>query len=532
MEIAETLGKRIYYDHTLIDDKHYFGGYLNLAQNNIDAVFTAFIKRYGNLEEKKEQNLKPLNILNNHFTDTISPTEFESKIVFLKQYFPVVEFLYPNELPHRADFRTNFSHLIKSVKKSRDFYTHYYHEPIEFEDDFYKLLDSLFYQVSEKVKKHKMKDDKTRHLLKKGLNIELVELERLKKEKLLQDKKEGKQVNTTDEGIKNAVLNDAFFHLLFKKEVNRNYQAKLNLEIENKITLSQSGLLFLLGIFLSKKESEDLRSRVKGFKGKVIKATKDQINKENNSLKFMATHWVFGYLGFKGIKQRLTTDFAKETLLIQIVDELSKVPNDLYKAFDETQQKEFIEDINEYIKEGKADLSLDESIVVHPVIRKRYEDKFSYLILRYLDEFFDFPTLRFQLHLGNYIHHKQDKTIEGTTYQTTRVIKEKIKVFGRLSEVSNLKTNYLESTDIDTDTGWDLFPNPSCNFVSDNIPVFINLQKSKVKGVNPLFGELRKIKFEINRSNKLRGDHKKNKVEITQLIDKNIQNNKFKDIYR
>lgn len=539
----EKIGKGIYYDHTKIADKHYFGGYLNLAQNNIDAVFEAFANRFG----LKKDGTGNLGLINNRLSDKLSSPDYQSRVDFLKQYFPVVHYLdlpvtddrFKNidnekkDIERRKYFRENFSLLLKSIKYLRDFYTHHYHAPLAFETAFYLLLDSIFLSVVQEVRKHKMKDDKTRHLLKKELNNELTQLEKAKEEKLKQDKADGKKVNLDKESIKNAVLNDAFYHLLYKKdEVNRNYKSEYSSEeaAENKITLSQSGLFFLLGMFLSKKESEDMRSRVKGFKGKVVKDVEKPIDSKNNSLKFMATHWVFGHLGFKGLKHRLSTGFSQETLLIQIVDELSKVPDEVYKTFTKEQQDSFIEDINEYIKTGKETETLEDSIVVHPVIRKRYEDKFNYFILRYLDEFANFPTLRFQVHLGNYVHDKRTKNIEGTQYQTDRVVKEKIKVFGKLAEVTNLKTDYI-TTLADNNTGWEIFPNPSYNFVTDNIPVFINLQKSNVAGAGKLFGEISQIKGAVNKDNKKRSESKATKEQITQLIDNNIEGARFKDVY-
>lgn len=542
MEELEKKGRGINYDHSKIADKHYFGGYLNLAQNNIDAVFAAFANRLG----LKSDKLDNIGIINNYLSDRLSTPDYLSRIDFLKQYFPVVHFLNlpitDDRFKHIEDekkdaecrkmFRDNFCLLLKAIKKLRNFYTHHYHAPLTFGEELYSLLDNVFLSVVHVVKKDKMKDDKTRHLLKKELNTELSQLEIAKEAKLKLDKANGMKVSLDKVSIKNAVLNDAFYHLLYKNdEVNRNYKSRFTCEeaAENSITLSQSALLFLLGMFLSKKEGEDLRSRVEGFKGKVVKNEEKPININNNSLKFMATHWVFGHLGFKGLKHRLSTGFSKETLLIQIVDELSKVPDEVYRNFTKEQQESFIEDINEYIKTGNVTDTLEESIVVHPVIRKRYEDKFNYFVLRYLDEFADFPTLRFQVHIGNYVHDKRTKNIEGTHYQTDRVVKEKIKVFGKLSEVTNVKSNFITTTT--NNESWEIYPNPSYNFVSNNIPVFINLQKSSLAGAGKLFSEILKIKESIKEDNINRRECKATKEQITHLIDNNIKGSKFKDIY-
>lgn len=517
----EKEANRIYYDHTLTDNKHYFGGFLNLAGNNISTVLDDFCERF-HLEKK----LPVADLINTCFANTVSDTEYVNRLAYLKQYFPVIHYL-EKQNTEREFFRKNLILLLKTISKLRNFYTHYYHNSVEFEDELFELLDQLFLDTIRDVKKNKMKDDKTRHLLNKNLKSELEELYRIKKEKLEKDKSEGKKVSLLKADIENGILNDSFYHLLDKKGlVNKYYVAKQVKQSENTISISQSGLIFLLGMFLSKKESEDLRSRVKGFKGKVVRES--DLNK---SLKFMATHWVFSHLGYKGAKHRLSSSFDRETLLIQIIDELSKVPHEVYEALDHTTQKSFIEDINEYVKEGKRDFSLEESQVVHPVIRKRYEDRFHYLVLRYLDEFANFPTLRFQLHLGNYVHDRRVKQINGTKFETERVVKEKIKVFSTLSAIGKLKSDFVsDSNRQDGDFGWEVFPNPSYNFVGHNIPIFINLQKSEVSEAKPLFGKLQKSKSSYKNKNG-RTEGKATKEQITKLIDNDINGVKFKNTY-
>lgn len=529
----EKLGIGIQYDHSIRADKHFFGGFLNLAENNITTVFNAFNNRYRKVSnEKKTINNSAL--IEECFSDSVSDAEYKTRIDFLKMYFPVIHYI-EKENNNRNHFRLRFTQLIKVINDLRNFYTHYYHKPLEIDEVFFNFLDDIFLTTVQEVKKHKMKDDKTRHLLNKNLSENLDQLYKSKKQQLEQMKKEGKKVNLDNISIKNSVLNDSFFHLLYKKDhVNQIYRAKLNGTAENNIILSQSGLIFLLSMFLTKKESEDLRSRVKGFKAKYIKS--DDLS---NNIKFMATHWVFSYLAYKGHKHRLSGHFQQERLLIQIIDELSKVPDEVYVTLDKEKQNSFIEDINEYLKIGKEDLSLEESIVVHPVIRKRYENKFNYFALRYLDQFAGFPTLRFQIHLGNFVHDRRIKDIQGTPFQTERIVKEKINVFSRLSEVTNLKADYIINNKNENDiNGWEIFPNPSYNFAANNIPIFINLQNSKVEGAQKLYGQLKQIKNkpEENDKNKekknlTRDDAKLNKEQITQLIDSDIQGGKFKQTY-
>ena len=52
MDNHERIGKGIEYSHQNIDDKHYFGGFFNLAQNNINQVFDEFCVRINGEKQK------------------------------------------------------------------------------------------------------------------------------------------------------------------------------------------------------------------------------------------------------------------------------------------------------------------------------------------------------------------------------------------------------------------------------------------------------------------------------------------------
>lgn len=467
---------RITYSHTSKEDKYFFGGFLNLGINNLEVLIKAFKLKFFPGSEKK---IGIKNFLQTYFKEDISDHDFELRVEFLKNYFPVVSYL---DEKNKGLFRNQLDLLFKSLESLRNFYTHYYHKPLNLPEELFDLLDIIFSEVASDVKAKKVKDDKSRHLLNAKLSVELEIRYQLQVEKLKELKAAGKKVNLLDQdAIKNGVLNSSFNHLIYKNEagdsiVRRRYAARYSEidQAENGITISQSGLLFLISFFLRKNEMEDLKSRIRGFKAKIIKKGEENIS----GLKYMATHWTFSYLSLKQPKQTLTTDFDRETLLLQIVDELSKVPNEVYKAFNEETRNLFVEDINQYLKEGNDDYTLEEAQVIHPVIRKRYEDKFNYLAIRYLDEFAGFKSLRFQVHLGNYVHDRRVKNISGTELQTERRIKERVKVFGKLSDAQRLKNEFFaDESHRDKGLGWEILPNPSYVFIDNNIPIYLKVDE-------------------------------------------------------
>lgn len=518
---TKTHNLSVSYDHTKHDDKHFFGGFLNLALNNIEDLIKVFSEKFN----KQKEIPHPKTFVASCLGDTLADKDFQNRVAFLEKHLPVVKYLKP-EANERSIFRNKLSLLLDGVYSLRNFYTHYYHDPLNISPDLLTLLNTVFTEVAKDVKTHKVKGEHTRHLLSKNLQKELTirynenleELQELKKK--LGDK--GRRINLKDsKGIENKVLNGAFDHLIYKSKngvfPRQYYQADYTLSepAENGITISQSGLVFLLSMFLNRKETEDLKSRIRGFKAKIIKQGEEEIS----GLKYMATQWVFSYLSFRPIKQKITTDFDKESLLIQIIDELSKVPDEVYRTFDNQTQKRFIEDINEYLKQGNADGTLNDSIVVHSVIRKRYENKFNYFAIRFLDEFINFPSLRFQIHLGNYVHDRRLKNIKGTSFETERVVKERIKVFGKLSEVTGLKSSHVAKLlDKPADTGWEIFPNPSYSFIENNIPIFLSMDKEFKSDVTT-FKKERALEKPQERMK--RREDKNAKYQIVQEIEKN-----------
>ena len=536
--------------YTPINNRAYYGAYLNSAINNIENVKEAFYIRFGvkfddaiassklstvdferyntflstyfpilkrfdrwllfkeelrtlllydDIERVKEE-------FNNHFqvkfddaiaSSKLSAVDFERYYTFLSTYFPILK-RFDREQPFKEELRI-LQKMFKYVNSLRNYFTHPFHVDIAHENDnLNTLLDRCILKTALYVKDKKVKGDNTRELLKTSLVQELNTLKEQRKQEL-NDKanqlveraeeaypKEKKKrlekqakalrnsANNSDE-LMNGVLNDAFRHFLYKEEnetqlsdrysANPYIKSEFNL-LESKIGISINGLIFLVCCFLSRKEGEEFRAKLKYFKSRV---NKDQSN-SMTSLGFMATHWIFSHNAFKGLRHRMNTHFTKETLLAQLVDELSKVPDEVYRNLTKEGKEEFLEDMNEYIQESDTPQTLDSSRVIHPVIRKRYEDKFVYFVLRYLDEFVNFPTLRFQVHFANYIKDKRTKELEVINVTTEREVKVKIHAFGKLSTIQEQRDLAYSKLE-ETDRHWELFPNPSYNLIGENIPI-------------------------------------------------------------
>ncbi|NJM80780.1 MAG: hypothetical protein HC854_16380 [Flavobacterium sp.] len=552
METAQkvnNVGKRIRYNPFKTVDKHYFGGFFNLAENNIQEVFEEINLRL------KNKNAPIKNIIEKYTDENISLVEYEKFIAILSEYFPIAKeidqknkktfndkIIEKTRIERVSDFRKDFFLFIKAIEKLRSYYTHFKHDDIIIDNQLFNLLDNILLNTVLETKKKYLKTDKTKELLKDSLQEELEKLYELKINQLeekkrevnaliAEQKKNGEETqrpfrySTDKDQIINSIYNDAIKPFLYenankveisnKKKTAFNEKDELVKEGDFNLPISSSGIVFLLSCFLNRKEIEDLKANIKGYKGKVIKG--DVLDLEKNSIRFMATHRIYSVMCYKGLKNKIRTSQSttKETLLMQMIDELSKILDVLYKNISEDLQNTFTEDWNEYYKDNFENLdNLENSKVIHPVIRKRYEDKFNYFAIRFLDEFVDFPSLRFQVHLGNYIKHSMSKNVGNVI--TTREIKNKIFVFGRLDEINQYKSDFFNKIkENEEETNWELFPNPNYHFPMENsdelkyankIGIYLDLWKSK---------EI--INDEIENKNKQTSSYKKDLVhQITK----------------
>lgn len=558
MNDNNTLGKGISYDPYKTTDKHYFGGYLNLAINNIDTTLTEFFIRITKKEGNNETDIrKKINLFKEIFTEDMSLVEYERYISILEGYFPIIGHLdrthtqingsikETSKEKRILNFKNNFTALLDHIDKLRNFYTHCHHDPIAIEQCIFDFLDESLLTTVLETKENYLKTDKTKQLLRVSLRDELKMLCDEKRRYLQENNIKFNPKDT--EAIENAVYNDAFKNFIYKKGENfylTDYK-KTKLPATDKsekdfhLDLSVSGIVYFLSFFLSRKELELFKGNIKGFKGNIIKGTLDF---GKNSLYFMATHRIYSTHCFKGLKKkvRATRHDIKQTLLMQMLDELSKVPHVIYNHLETELKDTFIEDWNEYFKEYEENQdNLENSKVIHPVIRKRYEDKFNYFALRFLDNCIAFPSLRFQVYAGDYIHHKMKKRFAENKITSERIIKEKITVFARLDEINMAKTNYFNEQPIESDSSWEFFPNPSYDFPKQHTEAGIRNDKQKNAekiGIylklkdKRLIDSINDAKKELNPDNRSITKHGKKQI-IETIIDLNTDNNNQPIVY-
>lgn len=538
----DRLGKGIEYNPFKTEDKHYFGGFFNLADNNIIEAFTEVGKRLN-------RNEAPKALITHYTKEETSLVDYERFVNLLSDYFPIIrevdqinkinkkgEVSQKTKKERLGDFKEIALLLVSSINKLRSFYTHFQHENISIEPKLFSFLDNVLLKTALDTKKNYLKEDHTKEMIKENLKENFNKVFDLKVEDYLKkDNNTSKKIKLAiKEGrsfdddltkeITGAIYNDAIkdfiddkgkkIELKDSRKTANNEKDYFHKNKEFDLPISSSGIILLLSCFLNKKEVENLKANISGYKGKI---PKENITLKNNGVRFMTTHRIYSIWHYKGLKNKIKTseNATKETLLMQMVDELSKVPDVIYQNVSDTLQKSFIEDWNEYFKDNEENNeSFENSKVVHPVVRKRYEDKFNYFAVRFLDEFVDFPSLRFQIHLGNYLVNSMPK--HNTNVITEREIKKKIFVFGKLSECNQLKSDFFEQIkENDAETNWEFFPNPNYHFPRENSD---ELKKANKIGIylNGINTRLDEYKSQTNKNS----SPEKIKL-IEQIIDEN-----------
>ncbi|OOB83610.1 hypothetical protein BZL53_00535 [Flavobacterium columnare] len=495
----ESYNKQKTFNHYKQEDKYFFGGFLNNADDNLRQVGKEFKTRIN----FNHNNNELASVFKDYFNKEKSVAKREHALNLLSNYFPVLERIQKHTNHNFEQTREIFELLLDTIKKLRDYYTHHYHKPITINPKIYDFLDDTLLDVLITIKKKKVKNDTSRELLKEKLRPELTQLKNQKREELI---KKGKKL--LEENLENAVFNHCLIPFLEENKTDDKQNKTVSLRKyrkskpneETSITLTQSGLVFLMSFFLHRKEFQVFTSGLERFKAKVNTIKEEEISLNKNNIVYMITHWSYSYYNFKGLKHRIKTDQGvstleqnntthsltntntKEALLTQIVDYLSKVPNEIYETLSEKQQKEFEEDINEYMRENpENEDSTFSSIVSHKVIRKRYENKFNYFAMRFLDEYAELPTLRFMVNFGDYIKDRQKKILESIQFDSERIIKKEIHLFEKLSLVTEYKKNvYLKETSNIDLSRFPLFPNPSYVMANNNIPFYIDSRSNNL----------------------------------------------------
>ncbi len=491
--------KQVTYHSGNWGDKHYFAPFLNLSVSNFTSVMEALALQLGQAPENREATVSDR--LASLFHKQLSTADWKKRIKLISQYFPVVRYLngmliekeingirekantgsralirkFTCEEAMRTAFIHNFSSLIITLDRLRSYYTYYRHDPITLHPDphsFYRLMDDLFTDVARDVFVKRVRFSSTKEALKQNLTLDFLEMVSEKRDQLHRKDQQLGSTKTPERNwrmLSNAVIYDAFSPMIGKNISMGISSSPYRAEPAGTgDPTSTASLLFLCSCFLSTHQMERMKQGVHMFHAK---------GDDNDSkLKLMALHWVYNHLTFRGLKQNTVHHF--ESLLVRVMDELSKVPDPLYRVTKD--KRAYFLAINPCCAHHLRDSNgVNHDPAIDHTVRKRTTERFPSLALRYLDEVVGFKNLRFQVYVGDYIHDQRVKTRDLSGRQIHRTVKERVNVFGRLSRVIKAKRDLFCGTGADG-TGsqlWEPFQEPQYNITEGGIYIHLKLEK-------------------------------------------------------
>ncbi|MEM9847102.1 MAG: type VI-B CRISPR-associated RNA-guided ribonuclease Cas13b [Bacteroidota bacterium] len=351
--------------------KSIFAPYLNLALHNVDLIFkeiTSKLKLKAALEKEENPSL-PLPI---YFLLLTKEDEARHKsiLALLSRYLPWIEILQIEAEKNTSgsiaeNVGTHLENWIERLNTERNYHAHFYYDESSFEN---------------------LEPSKRIHINSTWREAQrLVEQSEERKEKIV----EYKAVNAT-----------TFEKVTFQGHSEHQF-------------FTLDGLIFFTCLFLQRSEALYFINLFEDYKVKNV-TEYDEINKAK----------ILIFTAF--CAQLPQPKMQSGALHLDMLGELMRVPDEVFRNWEEDQQNTFVTYDNEDFDEGL------EQIIRKRTVMKRSDDRFPYFALRWLEEINAFQSLRFHIHLGKFEKDRRTKLYNGVTQE--RIIQQTVRTFAKLSE--------------------------------------------------------------------------------------------------
>ncbi|GAA4449275.1 type VI-B CRISPR-associated RNA-guided ribonuclease Cas13b [Rurimicrobium arvi] len=194
-------------------------------------------------------------------------------------------------------------------------------------------------------------------------------------------------------------------------------------------TITQDGMVFLIALFLDRENAFQFIGKVVGLKGT-----------QKNS--FLAKREALMAYCLRLPNDKFVSDNIKQAFSLDLINELSKCPKELYHVITETEQEQFhpkIQNALNIIENSVPDSVEDFEAYIQSISKRvRQENRFSFFALKYLDINETFKKIRFQIDLGKITLDKYSKILAGQ--ETEREVVEDAKAFKRLQDLQEENT--------------------------------------------------------------------------------------------
>ena len=415
----------------MLDNKHFWAAFLNLARHNV-YITVNHINKVLELKNKKDQDIiidndQDILAIKTHWEKVngdLNKTERLREL--MTKHFPFLETaIYTKNKEDKEEVKQekqakaqSFDSLkhclflfLEKLQEARNYYSHYKYSESTKEPMLEKELLKKMYNIF---------DD----------NIQLV----------IKDYQHNKDINPDED-----------FKHLNRTEKEFNYYFTTN----KKGNITASGLLFFVSLFLEKKDAIWMQQKLKGFK-------------DNRESKKKMTHEVFCRRRMLLPKLRLKSTQTQDWILLDMLNELIRCPKSLYERL----QGKYREKFKVPFDPADEDYDAEQEPFKNTLVR--HQDRFPYFALRYFDYNEIFTNLRFQIDLGTYHFSIYKKQIGGQ--KEDRHLTHKLYGFERIQEFAKQnRTDEWKALVKDLDT----YETSNERYISETTPHY-HLENQKI----------------------------------------------------
>ena len=393
---------RIYYS---ANDKHFLGAYYGLARHNVYLVFCHIADRIG--VEKPEDDGKVVDWIEmnkSKFSDSDNEYSIIAKQRFyeyIDRHFPFLRIINTAQNENRAENVPEENvhllyELIEDLEKLRNYNSHAVYEGTV--PDFNALSDKLFllYLANISRVKNDFWGDNVTRSVSSGNEVEAHFTHLRPSLKNTDDSKRDKKGKKLK-----SVPNPRF--------------EKYRFFDTSTTQFTIAGHLFFASLFLEKKSAVLMQKQIRGFK-------------DGRDIYAQMTTEVFCRTRMLLPRVRLYSERTADALILDMMNELSKAPSELYNQLIDEDKKLFRIDSTDQPEQ-------DDSAPDFTANAVRKENRFAYFALRFFDETNVFKQLRFQIDLGNYHFHLYKANINEKT--ESRHLVRRLFGFGRITDFNS-----------------------------------------------------------------------------------------------
>ena len=446
--------------------RHVFGAYANLARHNMTLVVNTIMQAIG-MPTFNENKIS--DAFNSTHRKEIDKLDNIKKVLLQERLYRHFAFLKRMKLEDSKKKTVQLNTLLETLSDftrmmayMRNFYTHY--NPYNSRDEKEKQGDL-----------NKKMGERLQFLLENSLQM-LKDTEKLDhaKNEVLSSLRvpERKTIRPGDTEYSN--IHDLYFTKNKRKGIKYDKDTKvftqqvyiLNPAYPAKMTdsdgyLSLAGMVHFLCLFLEKKIAFELMDEV-GF------TQQCHFNGRDAEQQLLYIKEVMCMNRVRMAQPRLDSEMSDTALALDMINELRKCPEPLFKVLDKEARDEFKDDAtvqwemehNEEARPGEdaendnneddieePDETIQEDKAVPRSTFVRWNDRFPQMTLSYIDMQSVLPTIRFQLYLGKYrfAFYEHDKEYSVDNAERLRVLQKEMHGFGRPQEVkANLKDKWKD----------------------------------------------------------------------------------------